>query len=162
MKPDAEILDRIRFLVRVIGRECAHLKITDSRLFEEPFTKVRARALDDNVCEAESVEAFVSRFGRLQDTLGHKLLPVYLQAVGEQTGAMLDNLDRAERLGLVPSADRWFAVRRLRNQMIHECIEDPEILANALQSGHEFVPELLRSFAAFEAETRKRGWLDAV
>jgi uncharacterized protein YutE (UPF0331/DUF86 family) len=30
-------------------------------------------------------------------------------------------------------------MRKLRNQMVHEYIEDPEILANALQSGHGFV-----------------------
>ncbi|WP_018716289.1 hypothetical protein [Arhodomonas aquaeolei] len=51
------------------------------------------------------MEAFVSRFAHLQDTLGDKLLPAYLAALGERKGALLDNLDRAERLELVPSAD---------------------------------------------------------
>ena len=51
------------------------------------------------------MEAFVGRFGRLQDTLGDKLLPAYLAAEGEFPGTALDNLDRAERLGLLPSAD---------------------------------------------------------
>ena len=77
---------------RVVQREQEHLTTTDQRVFSRPFTP-------------ERVEAFVSRFGRLQDTLGDKLLPVYLEAVGEHTGAVIDNLDRAEKLQLIPSAD---------------------------------------------------------
>lgn len=89
---------------------------------------------------AERVEAFVGRFSRLQDSLGDKLLPLLLNCLAERIGAVLDNLDRAEKLGLVPSAEDWMTMRNLRNQMVHEYIEDPLILANALQSGHNFVP----------------------
>lgn len=149
---------RLRFLARVLCHEWKHLRATDRRLFEQPFTEDRARSLDENDLEAERVEAFVSRFGRLQDTIGDKLLPVYLDALGEAPGAALDNLDRAERLGLVSSADQWLAVRKLRNQMIHEYIEDPRILAAALQSGHEFVPTLGRAVEAFLQDMKHRGW----
>lgn len=69
---------------------------------------------------AERVEAFVGRFGRLQDTVGDKLLPLLLTALGEKTGAAIDNLDRAERLRLVHSTDEWINMRNLRNQMVHE------------------------------------------
>ncbi len=89
------------------------------------------------------MEAFVGRFGRLQDTVGDKLLPTLLTALGEKTGAAIDNLDRAERLGLLKSADEWMTMRNHRNQMIHEYIEDPVILCSALQTGHVFVPELI-------------------
>ena len=33
-------------------------------------------------------------------------------------------------------------MRRLRNQMVHEYIEDLAVLASALRGGHEFVPSL--------------------
>ena len=39
------------------------------------------------------VEAFVSRFCRLQDTLGDKLLPALLKALGEPDRALLINLE---------------------------------------------------------------------
>ncbi|HET8701290.1 MAG TPA: hypothetical protein VFL97_06455, partial [Nitrococcus sp.] len=158
MIPDPKRRHRLQFLVRVISRERAHLARTDARLFAEPFTVQRAQQLDENFDEAERVEAFVSRFGRLQDTLGDKLLPVYLEALGEKAGAVIDNLDRAERLDLIPSADDWFAIRKLRNQMVHEYIEDPAILANALQIGHEFVPTLLRVADTLMAALEERGW----
>jgi len=40
---------------------------------------------------AEQVEAFVSRFGRLQDNLGDKLLPELLTALGEKTSVVIDH-----------------------------------------------------------------------
>lgn len=42
---------------------------------------------------------------------------------------MIDNLDRAERLDLIKSTDDWLTMRKLRNQMVHEYVEDPEILS---------------------------------
>lgn len=156
---DNPLIQRLRFLMRVVSRESAYLEATDVRLFDQPFDADRARRLPDDEAEAERVDAFVSRFGRLQDTLGNKVLPVYLKAVGETVGAMLDNLDRAERLELVSSADHWFTVRNLRNQMVHEYIEDPEILSSALQSGHEFVPVLVHTAHVFKTDMTNRGWL---
>jgi hypothetical protein len=34
-------------------------------------------------------------------------------------------------------------MRKLRNQMVHEYIEDLAVLSSALRSGHEFVPTLV-------------------
>ena len=34
-------------------------------------------------------------------------------------------------------------MRKLRNQTVHEYIEDLAVLDNALQSGHAFVPHLV-------------------
>lgn len=159
MKPEPKLLERLRFLARVVRREVEHLTATDARLFAGPFTVERAQNLESDIDEAERVEAFVSRFGRLQDTLGDKLLPVYLEAVGEQPRAALDNLDRAEKLSLIPSADDWLTLRKLRNQMVHEYIEDPHVLAGALQAGHEHVPSLSQSADALLKAMEERGWL---
>ena len=46
---------------------------------------------------AEKVEAFVSRFGRLQDHLGEKLIPRFAALVGESPKSMLDVLAYAEK-----------------------------------------------------------------
>lgn len=159
MTVDADVRSRLRFLVRVVQRERKHLLATDSRVFSEPFTVERARCLDGDVELSERVEAFVARFGRLQDTIGDKLIPALLRALGENLGAVVDNLDRAERFGWLASADEWLATRKLRNQMIHEYIEDPAILASALQAGHERVPMLVATGATLLAEIEQRGWL---
>lgn len=155
----ADELSRLRFLARVAQREATRLQETDGRVFAEPFTAARVRQLDADVVLSERVEAFVARFSRLQDTLGDKLVPALLRALGEPVGAVVDNLDRAERLEWLASADEWSSTRRLRNQMIHEYIEDPAILANALQSAHLRVPMLLAACTSLLAEVERRGWL---
>ncbi len=146
-------LERLKFLHRVVQKEATYLQITDQRLFSAPFTEVMAGALSSDIELAERVEAFVGRFGRLQDTLADKLLPTLLSALGEQVGAAIDNLDRAERLGWILSTDEWLTMRRLRNQMVHEYIEDLAVLANALNHGHRFVPTLLLATERLQSTT---------
>ncbi len=159
MTPPESVLARLQFLVRVARKESKHLQSTDSRLFTEYFGPDRAKSLDEDADLAERVEAFVGRFGRLQDMLADKMLPSLLSALGERVGAQLDNLDLAERFGYIESAETWFAMRQLRNQMVHEYIEDPVILASALQSGHDFVPALIQATNTMIAEIDRRGWM---
>jgi uncharacterized protein with HEPN domain len=143
-------------LARVISKECQHLTVTDQRLFSQPFNSERAVKLESDIELAERVEAFVGRFARLQDTVGDKMLPVLLIALGENATVVIDNLDRAERLGWIISADTWMTMRNLRNQMIHEYVEDPAVLASALQAGHDFVPELVATAKKMIAEVEQR------
>ena len=156
---DPAVSLRLAFLIRVVGRESDHLALTDQRLFTVPFDVARAECLSADPDLAERVEASVSRFARLQDTLGDKLIPVLLSALEGRPGAAIDNLDRAERLGFLQSVDQWMAMRQLRNQMVHEYVEDPMILAGALQSVHPFVPSLLSAVGAIRDEVARRGCL---
>ena len=150
---------RLQFLTRVIAKEVKHLSQTDQRLFLKPFTLEQTRNLENTPELAEQVEAFVSRFGRLQDNLGDKLLPELLTALGEKTSVVIDNLDKAERLHFIASAEEWMSMRFLRNQMIHEYIEDPAILHNAILTGHYFVPKLIESANNMIAEIKHRNWV---
>ena len=112
--------------------------------------------LDIDPLLAERLDAFVSRFGRLQDTVTDKLLPALLQAMAEPRGAALENLDRAEKLGWLDSADQWLEMRKLRNQMVHEYIEDRVVLTDALQAGHAFVPMMLAVASRLIGKTQQR------
>lgn len=151
---------RLQFLARVIDGESSNLQATDSRLFAQPFTAETAKRLDEDQELSERVDAFVARFSRLQDTLGDKLLPELLEALGEERAILIDRLDKAEKLGWIQSSDQWMAIRQLRNYMIHEYIEDPNVLADALQTGHEYVGELLNAARSMLDELRKRGWAE--
>jgi hypothetical protein len=135
--------ERLQFLARVIHKECLYLHETDSRLFADPMTVESLQKIEIDPVLAERLDAFVGRFGRLQDNLGDKLLPQLLDAMAEKTGAVIENLDRAEKLGWIESADVWLEMRKLRNQMVHEYIEDMNILISALKAGHAFVPVLI-------------------
>jgi len=154
---EPKIALRLTFLARVVRKECRHLAVTDQRLFGSGFDLAHINQLETDPDLAERVEAFVGRFGRLQDTVGDKLLPLLLSVLGEKTSAAIDNLDRAERLGLINSADEWIAMRNLRNQMVHEYVEDPVVLGSALQSGHAFVSVLIAAVDGILGEIESRG-----
>ena len=146
---------RLEFLARVTDKECRHLLDTDGRLFGELFTIEEARTIEADPVLAERLDAFVSRFGRLQDTVGDKLLPALLIALAEETGPAIDNLDKAEKFGFIESADGWMEMRRLRNQMVHEYIEDLAVLTSALRSAHVFVPVLVKAARRCVAEAQR-------
>ena len=66
---------------------------------------------------AERLEAFVSRFGRMQDTIADKLLPRWLLAQAETPGSQIETLNRAEKLGVLPDVEQWLEARKLRNHI---------------------------------------------
>ena len=134
---------RLNYLLETVALEAHHLAQTNQRLFATAFDAARTGALRHNIEDSERTDAFLARFGRLQDTLGDKLLPELLSCLGETLGPVIDNLDRAEKLGLLESADQWLAIRKLRNRMVHEYVRDMQALANALNEAHAAVPCLL-------------------
>lgn len=148
---------RLQFLVRVIGKESRYLQQTSNRLFRQPIHSEFLSRLDSDIELSEQLDAFASRFGRLQDNVGDKLLPAVLTALGEKTGPVLDNLNKAEKYGWLQSAENWLLARQLRNKMVHEYIEDPAILAEALNNAHSFIPLLIQFADQLSEALNKRG-----
>lgn len=148
MTPDPLSMARSRFAdtLAIVGKEGAHLLYSLSRLGEEKIDRSWVERLDCDAELAERLEAFVSRFGRMQDTMGEKLLPRWLEAQGETPGSMIDVLRRAERLGLVEDAALWITLRQRRNQLIHEYAEDPERFAEAIVTACRNVEILVATY----------------
>jgi len=149
--------ERLEFLVRVVKKEIHNLRFSANRVFQQPFTIEHAQQLNHNEELAEQVEAFTSRFCRLQDTIGDKLLPAWLEALGEKTNIAIENLDKAEKIGVLPSVDTWLKLRQLRNQMIHEYIEDLTILVDALQASYQHHDFIISVAEAIIADIDNRG-----
>lgn len=153
------ITERLKHLLDTVALEAEHLRQTDARLFSIPFDESRATALRHDQEDSERTDAFVSRFGRLQDTVGDKLLPELLRCLGETVGPAIDNLDRAEKLDLLSNADQWLIARKLRNRMVHEYMRDMQLLAESLNEAHLMVhmltqfSENLRRYVASRAFT---------
>lgn len=156
MKLDAALHARLQFLCRVVQKESRYLQETDARLFSDLFMTQTIQQVEADPLLAERLDAFVSRFGRLQDTLADKFLPALLDAMAEPKGAAVENLDRAEKLGWLDSTDAWLEMRKLRNQMVHEYIEDLAILASALRAGHAYVPTLLNTASRLTRQAQQR------
>ncbi|MBU1265015.1 MAG: hypothetical protein ACYC0G_09330 [Thiobacillus sp.] len=137
-----------RFLqtLEIVAREGKHLSYSWNSLFSQTIDAKWVRNLEHAPEIAERLEAFVSRFGRMQDTVADKLLPRWLLALAEKPGSQIETLNRAERLGILTSTERWLEARNLRNRLVHEYITDPERFAEDLNLAKEYSPMLLDVF----------------
>lgn len=113
-------VERFRQTLEVVGRQAGHLAYSRSRLGAETIDADWVASLRQHPELAERLEAFASRFGRMQDTIADKLLPRWLPALAETPGSQIEVLNRAERLGVIDSTEQWLAARKLRSRLIHE------------------------------------------
>ncbi len=144
-------------LLELVAREDRHLREVRDRLFGGKTSTsgawvARLVATPEGV---DRLESFGAKVARLQDTLVHKLLPEILRSAGEPTGAAIDNLNRAERLGLLAGVDAWLAARRLRNRLVHEYVGDPAELASALAEAYAFTDTLHAAHVALARYARE-------
>lgn len=153
---EPETKERLVFLTRVIKKEIKHLNYSAKKLFATEFNIKRAESLAHDDGLAEQLEAFTSRFCRLQDTIGDKLLPVWLSVLNERTKTTIDNLDKAEKIGVLPSVELWLELRQIRNQMVHEYIEDLTILTNAVQTSYQQLDFIINVAEAIISDLENR------
>jgi len=139
-------LERFLDTLEVVKREGDHLCFSYGRVFDEPVNEERIGQLEQSPEDAERLEAFVSRFGRMQDTIGNKLLPRWLRAQAEEPGTLIEVLNRGERLGVVESAEDWLVARELRNRLVHEYMKDPAAFAEDLRTAGGYAEMLHRTY----------------
>lgn len=118
----------------------------------------QASTLSFNDDEVRTLDQLVFRFGRLQDSIGTRLLPALLQVIEEwhDHEPFLDKLNRAEKLGLLPSAEQWQLLRELRNQTAHEYPNQPRLVVDNLHRLVQHVPALDRAFQQLAAAAQQR------
>lgn len=61
-----------------------------------------------------------------------------MEFLGESTRSVVDNLDKASKLGVQVDPDEWLMIRQLRNKMVHDYIEAEEVFLNAINFAHEY------------------------
>jgi hypothetical protein len=133
-------------------KEAAHLQYTHRTLFELPIDAHWVQQLETRADLAEKVDAYVSRFGRLQDHLGEKLIPRFAALLGESPKSMLDVLAYAEKMQWVDSAEAFIGSRKLRNLLVHEYMSDVQLFLQALLAARDASQVLFNAVAAIEAQ----------
>ena len=130
--------ERLAQILALLDKEDRLLSGVRDRLFQGPtLDAARLAALLETPEGIDRLESFTSKFCRMQDTFVDKLLPIYLRSLGELAGSAIDNLRRAEQLGLIDNAESWVEMRLLRNRLVHEYVEDIAILAEQLLRAKE-------------------------
>lgn len=148
MNPTAGLLPVERFVrtLHIVSREGGHLSYSWHRLFPAAIDAAWVAALAQDPEAAERMDAFVSRFGRMQDTIADKLLPRWLQALAERPGSQIDVLNRAEQLEVVVNVSSWLEARKLRNRLVHEYMEDPEEFSQGLNLANRYSLMLMDTY----------------
>ena len=125
------------FALELAERESSHLAYTHSTLFAQHIDLEWVIDIANNEDIAEKIDAFVGRFGRLQDHIGEKLIPRFARLMGEQRKSLLDVLAYAEKMQWLDSAEEFVGSRKLRNQLVHEYMTSPELFLEALLAADE-------------------------
>ncbi len=147
---------QLAYLLRLVEKEDQHLLAVRDRFFP-PEERISEKWLEDALSIPDGIdrlESFGAKFGRMQDNIVDKLLPRLLQAAGEIPGTAIDNLNQAERFDWIADANGWLGVRRLRNRLVHEYIDSPVEMLEALRQAREFVAELSNTRLAMAEYSR--------
>lgn len=87
--------------------------------------------------EMESFDSLTSKFGRTSDLYTQKVLRTIWMLLHEPFVPYIDLLNKAEKMGIIHSADQLLEIRDLRNQITHEYIPEaitdliPDVLENS-------------------------------
>ena len=151
-----EHVESVRLALDLANKEASHLHYSCATLFALGIDLEWVQALGVRPELAEKVEAFVSRFGRLQDHLGEKLLPRFAALLGDNSRTLLDTLAFAEKANLLSNAEDFIAARRLRNALVHENMHDAQVFLESLFEAQKACDMLWGIIRQIEAELQSR------
>jgi hypothetical protein len=156
----AEYAENALLALDLARKEVSHLRYSHSTLFVHSIDSAWVLQLASREDLAEKVEAFVSRFGRLQDHIGEKLLPRFAALLDESPKSLLDVLAYAEKMEWVECAEEFVGARKLRNLLVHEYRSDAEQFLQALMAAREASEMLFGIVRSVEAQALVFGLAD--
>lgn len=103
--------------------------------------------------EFDSLETLTSRFARVSDIVVQKVFRSIDKAEFEDSGTMIDVINRAHKRGLFDTIDEIRMVRDLRNNIVHEY--EKNNLIEIFKDTLHFTPILLKSVERIKAYCSK-------
>ncbi len=141
--------------LRVAKKEMSHLAYSQQTLFSQTIDLDWVDSLEADEQKSEKNDAFVGRFGRLQDFIGEKLIPRFARLLGENPKSMLDVLAYAERMTWMENAEMFIATRKLRNLLVHEYMTDKQLFLDSLLSANTATNQLFGVVQSIKHEAKK-------
>lgn len=139
-------VDRFLHSLSIVAQEASHLAYSWNRLYSQSIDTDWVSGLVSAPDRAEQMEAFIARFGRMQDTIAGKLLPRLLLASADEPGSQIETLNKAERLGVLDDVEVWLEIRQLRNRLVHEYAEDDAGFAADLMAAKQYARALINTY----------------
>jgi hypothetical protein len=108
-----------------------------------PFTE--GFVINMQTSDLRTLETMNSRFGKLQDLMGTKIIDLYLISESQPIEglSMLDKIHKLEKFNIIDDEDIWSQLRRVRNNISHEYPDAPELAARQLNHVYRLAPALI-------------------
>lgn len=134
----------IRIILQEIDKHKERLEYTKSKIEKWQLSQ----QLLENPEVAQTIDSFIFRFSKMQDSMGEKLFPLILETLGEETRnkPFIDILNRLERLEFIPSADEWKKLRNLRNSLTDTYPWEKEILLEEIKQAFKYSDEMVKIY----------------
>ncbi|MFH1563309.1 MAG: hypothetical protein ABIF11_07850 [Nitrospirota bacterium] len=120
-------LEKARDVLHYSYKKCHAIELIDGLSYEEQ----------------ESFEALTGRFARLSDLIIQRIFRLLDILDLEDEGTIRDRINRAEKKGVVHSADDFIEIRILRNEIAHEY--KAETIYTIFEKVLGYTPKLLES-----------------
>lgn len=113
----------------------------------------------NNTEVVKTIDSFIYRFIKIQDKMGDKLFPGFLQLLQEyeRNMALIDVLNTLERLEIIESAEEWVDFRKLRNTLTHEYPDNEEEIISTLKLALEAYNIIKKVYSSIIEDVRNRG-----
>ncbi len=142
MSPSAKNKNLTGLYYTKIVQSLKYLEYSYNRTLQMPL---RPSQMSDS--EMEAWDSFTARFARTSDIFLSKYVKAYILADDPAfEGGFVDQLKRAEKLGLLSDVAMWMEIRELRNATVHE-YSDQDL---------EKIFEKIRRFSAYLFELRTK------
>jgi uncharacterized protein YutE (UPF0331/DUF86 family) len=107
--------------------------------------------------DMDQFEAFTSRFARMSDMLIQKIFRLIDKIELDDEGTIRDRINRAEKKGIIGSADTFIQIRIVRNDIAHEY--HTENLKDIYKKVLELAPYLLNCVEKIREYCKKRNYI---
>lgn len=106
--------------------------------------------------EEESFDSLSSKFARTSDILTQKVFKTIFLLLREPPKSFIDKANLAEKLEIIPSADRLILLKDLRNEIVHEYVASE--LSRIYKEVLDQYSNLIDAIVTTKKNVQERGW----
>ena len=102
----------------------------------------------EDIEKIKAIDSFIYRFTKIQDKMGDKFFPAILRELEEYKNSMalIDVLNKLERLELLENSDDWIDYRKLRNSLTYEYPNNSDEIIEAIKLSIEVYEEMKKIY----------------
>ena len=125
-----------KYALNVLDKQFFKIELIVSEI--KSFLPLKTEDMED-INRIKTIDSFIYRFGKIQDIMGEKLFPAFLEQSQEYNKSMslIDILHKLEKLNVL-NTDDWIKIRQIRNTMTHEYPDNTDEIITTITSALEY------------------------